>query len=363
VRSGDAHPQTGVVSFTIGSGIASAGPSTTAMDHSTHQMGSIPPSGSSEPPSSADGGFDPLTIAQGIGKWITYSGLILGLGALTFLAFTHQGHTDEARWITYLARRATVVVILGTIIEIVAGTALLHGAVAMPWQLGSYASYVAPPTGIGLLLRIAGVVLVLGAPFPRLIRHQFHYDVVRPDVLSIPSALVGAALISISVVFIGHSMTEASGPVGWAADAVHTFAAGVWAGGVIVLGLVLARRAAKRKRLHAAELAVRFTPLATWALVAIGISGVVMARMEVSSFDALVGSAFGRTLLVKMGLVVVAVAIGGYNKYAVIPRLKPTAEVPDSTGLQWITRVTRWEATVMLSILALTAFLVDAAQA
>lgn len=82
-----------------------------------------------------------------------------------------------------------------------------------------------------------------------------------------------------------------------------------------------------------------------------------MGAMEVPSPGALVSSPFGQALLVKLGFVVVAAGIGGYNKYVVIPSIGAGS---DEGGHRRLTAVALVEALIMLGALAATALLVDA---
>ncbi len=357
-KTGDAHPRSGVVSFSVGVP-AGAGSSTSLnlsmpMDHDMSTM--TPPSAAAEEPAAAvdDRGW---VAAQAVVKFGTLTGLLLAVGGLVFLAFVHHGHPGETRWISYLMRRSAGAVLGLTVFEIVIGTSWLAGGLTWPWDIAAYKNFLAPPTGVGYALRVAGIAMVLAAPLPPVGQHSARK--VRTDLRSVLLAWAGVGLVALSVVFFGHSMTEATGAAGWIADSVHVLAAGAWGGGVVILALVLARRWARGEHLDGVELAIRFSPVAATGLVLLAVSGVTMSVMEVKAFGALGSTTFGRALVFKLLLVGVAAVIGGYNKYRLIPALDAD-DNPESH--RRIVTTTKVEAIVMLSIIAATAFLIDAGQ-
>lgn len=354
-KTGDAHPRTGSVSFSVGAPDGAATESTMPMDHDMSGMAPVAlPEAPLEVPD--DRGW---VLSQAVAKFFTFTALVLTLGGLVFLAFVHHGHPGETHWISYLVRRSSTVAMVFSLVEIFVGASWLAGATAWPWDWDAYLDFLAPPNGIGFALRLTGIALVLSAPLPELWHHTDR--TVRADLLSVPLALVGMALVAVSVLFVGHSMTEATGPLGWIADSVHLLAAGAWAGGVLMLTLVIARRWARREHLDVVELVVRFSPVAAAGLVVLAVTGTVMGVMEVKTVGALGSTPFGRALVLKLLLVGVAAAIGGYNKYSLIPALDHGVD-SDIDGHRRIIRTTRLEAMVMLAVVGATAFLVDAGQ-
>lgn len=157
----------------------------------------------------------------------------------------------------------------------------------------------------------------------------------------------------------------------WGADArvfavpslyVHVAAAGVWLGGLITLlaaGLPAVRTAVDRA--VPAEGSV-LPPLARlvngfsrMAVVAVGIlvfAGVLNAVIHLESLSAIAQTAYGRTLLLKVGLAAFALLLGFYNWRRVRPGL---ATRPDPGALRIPATV---EATLGILVLLVTAVLV-----
>jgi copper transport protein len=127
----------------------------------------------------------------------------------------------------------------------------------------------------------------------------------------VAAALVGvlAALRALN----GHAAAAAAGqPLPIVAGTIHTIAAGLWIGGLIALALTIAPllgRGADARTLARGVL-VRFGWLAASGLLAIVVSGLVMSGGLVRSIDALLFDAYGRVLLLKVGLAAGVAVIG-----------------------------------------------------
>ncbi|MCC7360231.1 MAG: copper resistance protein CopC/CopD [Anaerolineales bacterium] len=120
-----------------------------------------------------------------------------------------------------------------------------------------------------------------------------------------------------------HSSAR-SGLLGPLADFVHQGAAALWTGGLLLLAIALIslRRVgaepAPRRRV-AAEWVTRFSGLAAGSVGALLASGLVLAAQQVQTWNALLLTAYGQTLLLKLAVAAVALAIGAYNSLG-LPR-------------------------------------------
>lgn len=165
------------------------------------------------------------------------------------------------------------------------------------------------------------------------------------------AALLGFAAARASM---GHA-----GENGWLtatmlAETVHYVAIGVWTGIVAVSGwLVLRQRdTAALAGQDANRYLDRMSLAATWALAAILVTGVYNAWHRIGAADNLLHTAYGMTLLVKIGLVLVASALGGYNKVFGLPWASRSAH-----GLVVVRRVLQAETVVLFAVLAAAAIL------
>jgi len=136
--------------------------------------------------------------------------------------------------------------------------------------------------------------------------------------------LLSAALIA-ALAFAGHA-AAADGIVlvmQLSADAMHLLASGVWLGGLIPLISLL--RACNRKNdaehfAVAREVTQRFSNLALASVIILIATGSYNAWNLVGGFAPLLGTAYGKLLLVKLGLLLPLLTFGAINRL----RLKPT---------------------------------------
>jgi copper transport protein len=132
------------------------------------------------------------------------------------------------------------------------------------------------------------------------------------------------------------------------ADWVHLSAATLWIGGLLALGLVVWREASLRRTAF-----WRFSELAGPLIGVTVAAGVYMTFKRFPAVHDLWSVGYGRLLLVKLGLVCVALAWGAFHHFVIRPRLDRPAVAgrmrPSLAG----------EAAVAVAILLLAAILVD----
>jgi copper transport protein len=131
---------------------------------------------------------------------------------------------------------------------------------------------------------------------------------------------LGALLVAMGPALSGHA--AAAGPALVALDTVHVLAGGVWLGGLaclVLVGISGAARAGEASTL--APLTARFSAMALPAAIVLVVSGVTNAVDRIALGD-LFGSAYGRTLLLKVAVVVGALSLGFYNWRVVRPALE-----------------------------------------
>ena len=169
-------------------------------------------------------------------------------------------------------------------------------------------------------------------------------------------------LALLAPVLIGHTQLVEPRTIIVLADIGHLVAGSFWTGGVLGLLFLLAgeRRAVRLgtgEPERAAGVVERFSRWAVWSVLVLALSGTLMALMILDSVDALLVTAYGRTLLVKLGIVGLIVAIAGYNRLRLLPRLsaRPTARV----RWRFLTLTLASEATLLVVVLIITGFLTN----
>ena len=163
--------------------------------------------------------------------------------------------------------------------------------------------------------------------------------------------LWGAFLLSLG---LGSGLSLAShqgDDRGWLpsfADWVHLSAASLWIGGLLSLGLVVWNERELRRTAF-----WRFSEFAGPLVALVVAAGVYMSFKRFPALHDLWDVGYGQVLLVKLGLVSLALAWGAFHHVVVRPRL-------DRPGVERrLSRSLFGEATVAVSILLLAAILVD----
>ena len=147
--------------------------------------------------------------------------------------------------------------------------------------------------------------------------------------------LLLAALLLASLAWVGHAQmaTGTEATVRLANQTVHLIAAAAWLGGLAPLAWML-----KQARSHPTagppgpvfRVLRRFSAMALTAVVLLVLSGLVNGWFLVGSVDALVSTAYGQVLMVKLVLFFGLLAIAAINRLILMPRLIAATE-PRST--------------------------------
>jgi copper transport protein len=171
-----------------------------------------------------------------------------------------------------------------------------------------------------------------------------------------------AAFLCVTPALSGHASTIEPGLL-IPANAIHVACASIWTGGIAMLLLAVpaaTRRLepAERTRRLAAVVA-RFSTVALLAVAGLLAAGVLQSIVELDALADLTGTAFGRAILVKAGLVVGVLALGAYNRQRSRRRLAELAATGQSPGRPGVLlrRTLRAEGALLLAVLGVTAAL------
>jgi copper transport protein len=162
-------------------------------------------------------------------------------------------------------------------------------------------------------------------------------------------AVAFAAGLSLS----GHSAADSGH--GWAselADWVHLSAATIWVGGLVQLVAVVWPLAPERRR----GAFLRFSRLATVCIALVLSAGVYLSILRLPHVHDLWSAGYGRVLLVKLGLVMVALAWGATHHFVARPRLE---QGPSERVVGWLPRSLAAESAIGMAVLLAAAVLVD----
>lgn len=147
-------------------------------------------------------------------------------------------------------------------------------------------------------------------------------------------AIGGGLVIVATVALNSHSATAIDRSTGWVVHVGHLLGLSLWVGGLTALALTVPEHLTEdpqneqrgRTALRLRRCSVLFVTGATVVLA----SGLVLASWHAGTVDGLTGTLYGNVLVAKLGLLTVALVLGGYHRFVTISRLDPhTSSVLD----------------------------------
>ena len=195
---------------------------------------------------------------------------------------------------------------------------------------------------VGVLL--IGLALV-GGPYINAITHDKTFAESLPKNLS----AFEFKLAMLALALVGFTLVRVASSVGWTlaaigilfavlqpiytgklsgkVNAVHILAASTWLGTLLVLtmigirGVIKSAAAGQQRAELVYDLVNSFSPLALTAATIVGISGLTTAWLHLKRVSSLWTTSYGLTLIVKLILVGIVVALGAWNWRRVRPSL------------------------------------------
>jgi putative copper resistance protein D len=200
----------------------------------------------------------------------------------------------------------------------------------------------------GLLLLLAAFL----AASPRIVG-RLDWVSVRGEALLLGGAALAAAAAA------GHAAAvRPDAARAMAVDAAHLVAAGAWLGALVPLALI-ARAAGREEGADARPWAVlvarRFSRVALLAVLALAATGAGNAAVHVGSVAALVGTPYGRLLLLKLALLAGALALAVVGRCRLLPRLGGEAAAVGRPAMRSLALFAGSEAALGLALLGVVA--------
>ncbi|WP_456826542.1 copper resistance CopC/CopD family protein [Cellulomonas sp. P5_E12] len=316
----DGHTSSGTVVFTVGT------PTTAPVTATTQSAGPTP-----------------LAVAL---RWGRIAALAALVGALTvlLLVVSVSARTDAspALGVTIRTARGRLLVLgIGAAsFGVLLGVADLAEQVRLlrppstPWA--STAGELLVGSRWGHLLVAREIALVAAALLLVAVRSRTG-TARRSRALTAAAVLATLALAGIEALGSHAAAVEGLRVEAIAADAVHVLAACLWLGAVAALGVVLWPHASGASGVELAR-ACRgpFTRLVLVSVAVVLVTGLYGAGVQIASVDGLVRSAYGRTLLVKLGVVAVLLGLGFRNSTSLHGSRALGALRPFSRRLVWL---------------------------
>lgn len=345
----DGHPVRGTIAFSVvGPAIAAspgaaldvanvrpdsmhaghdAAPGTTvALRADTNPLTTAPP------PDAAPETFDSSSPAYVVARWLTLVGLIATIGAVVYrmLVLPRAGLDDLAETTVSAARvglGAAGLLVLGNLARLVAQGQAVDGISVALSSLGDSS------WGTAWLVQMTGTLVAL-AGFAYATRGAAGWI----------AAGAGGLVAAVGLAMSGHAVASDRPMIGVAADTVHIVGGSGWLGtlgALFTTTLMRARATIGEERERAVALLVTaFSPLALGFAGLAAATGVVLALLQLPSIAALFGTAWGRVLLLKLGLVAATAAVGAWNWRRVRPRLGTTGAAAGLRRSAWVELIT-----------------------
>lgn len=294
VVSADSHPVSGAFTFSVGK------PSDTAVAVTT-------------------GSPDDTVVGRlhGLFRYVAYSGLALLVGAAAFILMCWSGAAAlrpvrrllVAGWATLAA--STVALFL------LRGPYETAGPLTSAFDLAQLGRTATGRPGIALLARLVLLLAAAAVMWWRPpVRLAEPYEESQPPDLDLRVRLIGAGL-ALGLAFTWTAAEHASaGPqvlLAVPVAALHLLAMGVWLGGLITLVIALRPRGTAGHGIPAPAVG-RFSTLAFTAVAVLVGTGVYQSWRQVGSWQALTTTSYGKTLIVKVAVVVLVLYVASYSR-------------------------------------------------
>jgi copper transport protein len=279
------------------------------------------------PPAPAKGVGIP--VAPELLAWLEFVGVVLAGGVLTLRALVRPpgpiAGGEEARDATV----AMWVAVAGAVIALHAGVlAFLAGA--YPIAGGTLSGFVdteIEPIRVGTHLGQAWMVTTF-AWLGVLSLLVAAWVTPRKRERLLGCAGVSALCAAFGISWASHAASR--GVPALLADYLHLLAGALWVGGLVALVILAAAarplsESARQAMVRASLL--RLSRVAVPVVVLVGFAGIYLALRELPAPSALLSSNYGLTLFAKTAVAVGAVALGGYHRGFVVPRIEAGAPV------------------------------------
>ena len=175
------------------------------------------------------------------------------------------------------------------------------------------------------------------------------------------AAVVGLGLLA-TPGLAGHAATASNPALGLALDLAHLAAASAWVGGLVLLATFLLPKApGDAWPPDPLDLTLRVSTVAFCAVVVVVGTGVVQSIRQVGSWHALSHTAYGRTLVIKVCLVVALIVIGALSRRLVHRRREADPEAWDGQTFprRRLRQTVLVELLIALAVVSVTGALVN----
>ena len=292
-------------------------------------------------------------------RWLHLASSVLLVGAAAMIVIA--GRSDRAtaqRWerrvITFVWAFALVALASG-IVVVSTQTALFEGRAAAALEPRAV-GHVLVQTQAGHVWLVRAGFLALLAAFLSIrmsVERRADWRAARGE-----GVFLGVAAL-LPLAAAGHAAAvEPDTLRAIALDGLHVLGAGIWVGGLLPLALLLRAAATDEgadARPYAVLAARRFSRAAVGIVLVLAATGTWLAITHVGNVAGLVGTSYGRLLLAKLALLVLALGLAALNRSVLLPRLGGDGPTVGRPAMRRLAGFVAVEAGLALAILVIVA--------
>jgi len=292
-------------------------------------------------------------------RWLHLASSVLLVGAAAMIVIA--GRSDRAtaqRWerrVLSCAWGFALLALVSAVVVVGTQTALFEdrtSAAFEPRAIGRV--LVQTQAGHVWLVRAGFLVLLAGFLSMRMtVERRADWRAARGE-----TVLLGVAAL-VPLAAAGHAAAvEPDTARAIALDGLHVLGAGIWVGGLFPLALLLraaATEAGADARPYAVLAARRFSRAALAIVLVLAGTGTLLAITYVGNVAGLVGTSYGRLLLAKLTLLVLALSLAALNRSVLLARLGGDGPTVGRPAMRRLAGFVAVEAGLALAILVIVA--------
>ena len=271
----------------------------------------------------------PATLPHLFARWLNFISLSILIGTLAFrlllvrsVVLPRQEFETVAQPLRRIELSSIVLVALTNVGELILRTQMMSGGRLAEIHVTLPVVLLQTHFGVVWLVRLGFVGLlglIWGLGWTTAPQSQ------RAIFLSLSAAMVIALTTSLS----GHAADWGDLTMPVLIDWIHLVAVSIWIGGLFTFGLMSQRFAAppgtEEEARGLAAIGRPFSRMAAYCVFTLLVAGLFNAWLQVGSLQPLVTTSYGLTLLAKLFLVGLVLALAAVNRYYFLPLLRDPA--------------------------------------
>ncbi|MDE2058540.1 MAG: CopD family protein [candidate division NC10 bacterium] len=285
----------------------------------------------------------PATPPQLFVRWLSFIGLSMLIGTLAFrllvvrsVVLPPEGFGTVEQPLRRLELSSIILVALTSIGELILRTQMMSGGRLAELHVTLPVVLLQTHFGVVWLIRL-GFVGLLGLVWGlgQTTAPQRQRAIVLP--------LAAAAIIALTTSLSGQAGEWGDLTMPVLIDWIHLVAVGIWIGGLFTFGFVLQHVAVPSGTDEVARgltaIGRPFSRMAAYCVFTLFVAGLFNAWLQVGSLQLLVATSYGLTLLAKLFLVGLALALAAVNRYYLLPLLRAPVEARNRLLVKMIGRL------------------------